>query len=245
MAKLFHLPVVDSTNTYAKTHIEDLEDRTAVWADRQTGGKGRLGRSWSSPVGNLYLSMVFQNPRCDISLFPLLCAVAVSRAVKAQTGANPLIKWPNDLVLNGKKICGILCESVISSGKIQVVCGMGVNLNLGKESYSAQQLPYATSLKIETGRDYSIEAFAYAVSRELERTVDIYLEKGFSVFREEYESILVNRGKTVKVVYENQTIEATALGIVENGNLLCRKEDGSLLRINSGEASVRGLYGYV
>ena len=245
MAKILHLPVVDSTNNYMKNQIDSLPDRTVVWADQQTGGKGRLGRNWSSPVGNLYLSMLFRNPACDISLFPLLCAVAVSRAIKGQAKVTPLVKWPNDLVLNGKKICGILCESVISNDAVQVICGIGVNLNLGKEGYPPEQLPYATSLKIETGTEYSIEALVQGVSAELERIVNIYLEKGFAAFREEYESVLINRGKTVKVLYQNQTVTATALGIADNGNLLCQKEDGTVLQINSGEASVRGLYGYV
>lgn len=245
MNQIIHIPVVDSTNNYLKTRIGMLEDRSAVWADEQTGGKGRLGRNWTSPKGNLYLSVLFRDMTCDISLFPLLCAVAAARTVRGLSETNPMVKWPNDLVLNGKKMTGILCESVVSEHHMQVICGIGINLNLGKESYPVEQLPYATSLKIETGREYSIEAFANRLYHELEQTVDVYLKQGFSVFQEEYESILVNRGKTVKVLYHKETITATALGIAENGNLICRKEDGSVIQINSGEASVRGLYGYV
>lgn len=245
MTSLLHFPVIDSTNAYAKAHIDELESGTVILADQQTSGRGRLGRQWISPVGNLYCSLVYKDQTCDVSLFPLLCAISVSNALKRLLDLDVSIKWPNDLVVGQKKLCGILCESVVFFSQIHIICGIGINVNTLERDFSELELPYATSYRILSGKSCDLVALAETIAEEMEITLKEFTTKGFGKLRQSYENRLINRGKTVKVLYQKEEITALCLGIAENGNLLCRKEDGTEFTVNSGEASVRGLYGYV
>lgn len=239
---ILYFETLGSTNTYLKEHLE-LPHETAVVADIQTLGKGRLGRQWAQPPGNLAASLLVHDPKGDFSLYPLLCALAGADLVEAHTGLQPGIKWPNDLVLNGRKICGILCESSIGT-RVSVVCGIGINLNLTAEELGEEQLPFATSLHLETGRHYDARALAAELMERLAGYLHRYAEEGFKPFLLSYEQKLVNCGKEVQVLYEGRTVQATCLGIAENGHLLCKDESGTF-EVHSGEASVRGLYGYI
>jgi len=245
MAEFLYFEELSSTNDYLKEHAEDLPDGTVAFADVQTAGKGRLGKSWVTPSGNISMSMLFRNPSGEVALFPLLCGMAVSTAVERVTGQTVQIKWPNDIILNGKKLCGILCESIVRSSQLHIICGIGVNVNLRAEQMESSALPYATSLWMETGKAYPPVALAKEIALELERTVEVFHKSGFAALKDAYEQRLINRGRQVQVHYQQKTVTATALGVAENGNLLCEAEDGTRFAVNSGEASVRGLYGYV
>lgn len=241
---ILHFPLLDSTNNYAKTQIDQLHSGDLILAEQQTGGKGRLGRNWLSPKGNLYCSLVYKNQTCDISFFPLLCAVAVSHVLENILNLPIKIKWPNDLVVEQKKICGILCESIILSSQIHVICGIGININTTAADFASAELPYATSYSILTGKTCELSFLAEAIAEEMEQILAVFSQKGFAAIKPFYESKLVNVGKTVKVIFQREELIVHCLGIAENGNLLCQKEDGSIFTVNSSEASVRGLYGY-
>jgi len=241
---LLHFEVLDSTNTYLKTNWNTLNDRTVVLADRQTAGRGRLGRVWETPSGNLSFSMLFKNCTGEVSLFPLAAAVAAAEAVEALCGEPIGIKWPNDLILRGKKLCGILCESVFDGETFQIICGIGVNLNLPQTLLDEVNLPHATSLSICFGQAPDAAALAVSIAENLSGLVDLWQKDGFAPVMARYQQRLLNVGREVLVIQNGKPVKAFAKGVDENGHLLCENENGSF-SVHSGEASVRGLYGYL
>lgn len=238
---LIRLQEVDSTNEYLKKG--DFPDGTAVIADRQTAGKGRLGKNWSgAPAGQaLYLSVLFHSMKVDdMGLLPLLCGLAAVRSL----GKKTLIKWPNDIVLDQKKICGILCESRIQGGQVLAICGLGVNLGQPASFFAQNDLPHATSLLASIGRSLSVPEAAARLLNALEPILERYKREGFAPFLQEYSSRCITLGRPVQVVLEEKTVQAQAVSIAPDGSLVCQK-DGESFCVRAGEASVRGLYGYV
>lgn len=244
MGEFIYFDKITSTNDYLKENIDNLKDNTTVFADIQTKGKGRLGRQWETPTGNISMSTLFKNQKSDISLYPLICGIVVSEVIDEVCNVNTMIKWPNDIILNNKKLCGILCESIISKNNVNVICGIGINVNIKKEQFDKTRLPYATSLFIELKKEFNPVDISKVISIKLQEKIKVFNEFGFKSLKTVYENRLVNKGKQVKVIYNKETIIATCLGINEDGNLICNY-NGKIININSGEASVRGLYGYV
>lgn len=243
--KIISFEKLNSTNTYAKEHLDILPNYSIITANQQTQGKGRLGKTWSSPPNvALYSTFVLKQPDFDFSLLPLLSALAVCKTINTITTLPCQIKWPNDVILNNKKLCGILCESVIKGNERSVICGIGININQDNSDFDMNELPYATSLLLETGSRYSIIEVRDCLIPTFYKVLSDFITNGFLSFQKEYERQLINIGKTVRVVYLNQEVQAVALGILENGNLLCQNNNGTF-SVHSGEASVRGLYGYV
>lgn len=246
--KILHFEEVSSTNTYAKEHRDSLEHGTVILADRQTTGKGRQGKEWLSGDGNkglgVSMSVLLKAQGSGASLYPLLCAIAVAEALEELSGGCVMIKWPNDILIDGKKLCGILCESVISAGEICVICGIGINVNQTEGEFLKDNLPYAASLRMLFGREFSCHEVVHLVLRKLEQVLQIYQYKGFAPLKQTYLNRLVNTSKDVRVIYHNRTVLAKACGIADDGSLICEK-DGGQFTVNSGEASVRGVYGYV
>ncbi len=246
---IFHKET-SSTNIDAKELAEKGEAAgTVVVADMQTAGRGRRGRGWLSPAGkDIYMTVVLR-PQCrpeKASVLTLVMALAVLKAVSEQIPQKCSIKWPNDIVVNGKKICGILTEmSAELDGIHYVVIGTGINVN---QEFLAEEIQEtATALRIECGHQINR---ATLVARTL-----YYLEKYYAIFEEnwdfsglvnEYNQFLVNRDREVCVLDPKGAYEGTARGINENGELLVeRKSDGELVQVYAGEVSVRGIYGYV
>lgn len=249
----FHLTVVDavtSTNDYLKERWRSLPHGEAVFAHRQTAGKGRRGHTWAEvrPGDSMAFSVLLKETspgalRARAGLLPLLCGMAVRRAL-CRAGADAAIKWPNDLVLHGRKVCGILCESGFAGDSFYAVCGMGVNLRQTRTYFDSVELPHATSVELETGLQLTGEELAHAVLVELSPLCDTLLTKGFSALREEYEAHCATLGREVLVTISGEQLQAFAKGVGEDGALLCEK-DGRRFPVYAGEASVRGLYGYV
>lgn len=246
---IFHKET-SSTNIDAKELAEKGEAAgTVVVADMQTAGRGRRGRGWVSPAGkDIYMTVVLR-PQCrpeKASVLTLVMALAVLKAVSEQIPQKCSIKWPNDIVVNGKKICGILTEmSAELDGIHYVVIGTGINVN---QEFLAEEIQEtATALRIECGHQINR---ATLVARTL-----YYLEKYYAIFEEnwdfsglvnEYNQFLVNRDREVCVLDPKGAYEGTARGINKNGELLVeRKSDGELVQVYAGEVSVRGIYGYV
>ena len=177
-------------------------------------------------------------------MLPLISALSVCRALEHVTeGLDLQIKWPNDVLLRRKKLCGILCESVLKRNDCSVISGIGINVNQCSSDFACDALAYATSLLIETGKHFPIQEIRDALIQSFDEALEFYAAEGFSAFQREYERRLVNIGKEVRVLYREHEVQAVAVGILENGNLLCENEEGRFA-VNSGEASVRGLYGY-
>lgn len=249
MEKVFVYDEIDSTNIRAKQLAkEGAPHGTLVVADRQCAGKGRRGRSWESPKGcGIYMSVLLRPEFAPdkASMLTLVMAYSVQKALKNFTGLEMQIKWPNDLVIHGKKVVGILTEMSVENGGIEdVVIGVGINVNM--ETFPEELLDKATSLYLECGHRVERRPIVEEIMKQFQQDYDDFLvTEDLSWLRERYNACLVNCGQEVVIHEEKTPYRAQALGINDVGELLVRLEDGTVQAVYAGEVSVRGVYGYV
>lgn len=252
--KLYYLDTTGSTNNDAKRMGENGDPHGAVVvADIQTAGKGRRGRSWQSLSGTALSFTILLRPDFapdKASMITLVMALGVAEAVEEMTGAGAGIKWPNDIVMNRKKICGMLTEMTMTPemDEIQyVVVGAGINVNnAGPEEFHEEVRPTATSLRIETGRQFNRAELLNRVLLRFEENYDVFLKTlDLSGLRERYQSHLLNMGAQVRVLDPAGEFTGVSQGIDDRGELIVVKENGERIPVYAGEVSVRGLYGYV
>ena len=237
----------DSTNLWIKRLAkEGASEGTLALAEFQSAGRGRLGRSWEVPEGTSVMMSILLRPKFEPQYAPTLTLVmgmAVAKAVK-KLGFDVSIKWPNDVVVSHKKICGILTEMGVRDGKIDyAVIGVGINVNI--REFPEEMADKATSLYLESGREFDRSQIPGLVMEAFEE----YYEKfaatcDLSGLKEEYESILANYNQPVRVLAK-EPYEGVARGITDGGELLVEKTDGTIVAVSAGEVSVRGLYSYV
>ena len=237
----------DSTNLWIKRLAkEGAPEGTLALAEFQSAGRGRLGRSWEVPEGTSVMMSILLRPKFEPQYAPMLTLVmgmAVAKAVK-KLGFDVSIKWPNDVVVSHKKICGILTEMGVRDGKIDyAVIGVGINVNI--REFPEEMADKATSLYLESGREFDRSQIPGLVMEAFEE----YYEKfaatcDLSGLKEEYESILANYDQPVRVLAK-EPYEGVARGITDGGELLVEKTDGTIATVSAGEVSVRGLYSYV
>lgn len=238
-APVFFEERVDSTNLYLRRLSATAADGTAVIAGAQSAGRGRSGRSFLSPEGGLYLSVLLR-PELEPERLPTLtpvAAVAVCRAVETVCGARCGIKWPNDVLLGGKKICGILVESVLGGEKNCVIVGIGINANT--PSFPEELRPIAGSIAAVTGGQVDLRALAAAVLAEFDALYAAWLAGGGRAALAEYRSLCLNVGREL-LVGERR---GRGLAVGDDYSLLVRFSDGAEEALRFGEVSVRGLYG--
>lgn len=245
--KIIYLNEVDSTNNYAKKVSDSLNADFLVVSDMQTLGKGRLGRSWDSPSGSSIFMSLCIKPDIAIekaSIITLVMAVSLCEAIEEIYSIEPLIKWPNDIVFNSKKISGILTEmSSDMDGIKYIISGVGINVN--NKDFPDNIKETASSLFLETGTLMDRARLIASTVYHFYNNFNIFLKtEDMTDLKEKYEKHLANIGKEVKILDPKNKYTATALGIDESGALLVNT-DGKIKRIISGEVSVRGLYGYV
>lgn len=241
--------VLDSTNLRAKLDAENgAPQGTLVVADMQTAGRGRRGRSWSSPAGtNVYFTLIlkpdFEPARA--SMLTLVMAMAVAVGIADTCGAEACIKWPNDIVIGGKKVCGMLTELSVQQEYIQhVVIGAGVNVGL--QEFVPEIADTATCLERECGRKVPRAQLVVNIMRSFEKYYDMFLETlDFSELKEAYDGLLVNCGREVRVLDPKGEYTGVSKGINRTGELVVEMPDGSETTVYAGEVSVRGIYGYV
>lgn len=248
MERMIFLDTVPSTNDYAKDLArQGAAHGTAVMAKSQTAGRGRMGRSFLSPEGGLYLSVILRPRERAEELMALtaVLAAAVCDAVEQVCGIRPGVKWINDLVLDGKKLAGVLTElSLTADGYVDyAVCGIGINCNGDIAELSPQVQEIATSLLVHTGKRTDLEALAKVMASRIVRACDTAVREK-TVWMERYRKNCVTLGKTVRVLGA-EPYEATALNVDGDGALQVRTADGKIHKIFSGEVSVRGLFGYI
>ena len=245
--ELLHIfDMLPSTNDHAKLLAKQgAPHGTAVLAKRQSAGRGRMGRTFLSPEGGLYLSVILRPSESAEELMALttVLAAAACPVLEEVAGLTVEIKWTNDLVVRGKKLAGILTElSLKPDGRVDfAVCGIGVNCNTRMEDLDPEIREMATSLLAETGMVTDVEQLARKLAEALATAA---LQMGNSTWLEDYRRRCVTLGKQVRVLGQ-VPYEAEALDVDAQGALVVRKADGSLERIFSGEVSVRGLWGYV
>lgn len=243
-----------STNPDAKHFAEEGEPHgTIVVADRQTAGRGRRGRSWVSPAGtSIYFTIVVrpQFAPDKASMITLVTALSVAQAIEEVTGLPAEIKWPNDIVVHRKKVCGILTEMSMTPemDEIQfVVAGVGVNTNHDSpEDFPEEIRETATSLKIESGRQIDRAGLLERILARFEENYDAFVRIGdLSGLREAYQAHLINMDAQVLVLDPAGEYKGIARGISKTGELIVERDNGEQVLVYAGEVSVRGLYGYV
>lgn len=231
----------DSTNNEAKRN-SDMPDGTLFISEIQTGGKGRLGRAWVSPKGiGIWMSLLLKPhilPQ-DVAQITLVAGMATARSV----GCGAKIKWPNDVVIGSKKICGILTEMSAEIERVNyIVPGIGINVNT--ESFPDELKEKATSLYIESGRKFERYKIVHRFLNEFEILYKKFIKGGIAAITDDYRELCVTIGKEVSVIYPNRTINGRAIDINNNGELIVETDNG-IIEVDSGEVSVRGMYGYV
>ena len=247
--EVLYFDTIDSTNTKAQELAEKgYPSGTLVVADKQESGKGRRGRSWVSPSGTgIFMTLMIKpdiNPN-NASMLTLVAALAVAKAITSVTGEEALIKWPNDIVVNSKKVCGILTEMNAQFDYINhIVVGIGINVH--NESFPEEISQMASSLMIEAGgkRFHRAQIIAETMSY-FEQYYDTFLKtQDLSALVWEYDELLVNRNKSVRVLDPKEPFDGKAMGITPKGELIVDTWESRKL-VSSGEVSVRGIYGYV
>lgn len=238
----------DSTNLRAKALGADGVHGTLILADRQSAGRGRRGRTWESDEEeNIYMSLYLRPEFLPekAPMLTLVMAYSVAEALRKSFGIEAQIKWPNDLILNKKKICGILTEMTMEGRQMQSVV-IGVGINVGNRAFPEELKERATSIFLETGELISKSELILAIMKEFEDQYEAFCKAGdLSPILEGYDRILVNRGREVRILDAKGSYKATAFGISPQGELLVEREDGVRETIFAGEVSVRGIYGYV
>ncbi len=238
------LKETDSTNSVAfKMAEEGAPEGTVVIADTQSAGKGRLGRVWLSPPGvNLYCSVVLRPAIAPVAACQLtfLSVVAVARAVERCTKLKPQIKWPNDILINGKKVAGLLNEMNAETEKVNfVVLGIGVNLNLRLSTLSEGLLRHpATSLLEEGGEEVDRIRFARVLLEELDQLYDNFLVEGDGPVRAEWLARSAIKGRSVKVSQQDREFRGVVQGVDSFGALLVLLGDGTLETVLSGDVAL-------
>lgn len=226
--KLFFLEEVDSTNKYAKEHIKEFEDKTFIYTDNQTNGRGRLDRKWSyAGKDNVYASIILK-PSLEMkeiysNLTQYLCVVLAKTF--EDYGIEPKIKWPNDIQICGKKISGILAECVIEKGTLQgLVLGFGINLNTKKEFLNNINQP-ATSLNVEIGEFVNKEIFLKKLLENFCLMYDKFIEEGFLLIKNDYirRAGFLNKEVTVRVF--DKELCGIAEGVTDSGALILRDKN--------------------
>ena len=267
--KVFYKKETGSTNIDCKQLAGQGEPHgTLAVADRQVNGRGRRGRGWESPAGeSIYMSLLC---RPDFSpdkapMLTLVMGISVAEAVERYTNLEAKIKWPNDVVVNGRKICGILTEMEmgLETKEIQyLVIGVGINVGNGfdemqtggsweearRQAFPKELQDVATSLFLEAGKEgekFFRAVLVQYVMEAFEKNYELFLKTlDLSLLQEDYDALLVNRDAAVKVLDPKGEYTGVAKGIDKDGDLLVETEDRAVKKVYAGEVSVRGLYGY-
>ena len=246
---LYWYDTIDSTNTRAKELARNgAPAGTVLVAGNQTGGRGRLGRKFSSPAGmGVYFSVILR-PNCKAdALMHLTCAAAVAacNAIEKTCGISPGIKWINDLVCGKEKLGGILTEmSVNTNGFVDwAVIGIGINCRQKKNDFPAELQDMATSLLLQTGKDCAPALLAAHLTQALYAVNSMLFDK--QKIMDIYRKHCITLGQKIFVVRGEESAYGEALDLDRDGGLLVRFSDGTEKIVSSGEVSIRGMYGYV
>ena len=235
---VLYLPETESTNAWAKQNLAKFGPIGAVYTTCQTAGRGRLGRGWANAPGQaLYYTAVLKTPLAQPGTLPLFASLAVADTLRQRYGAVCQIKWPNDLLLGGKKVAGILCE-VAPDGRT-LLAGVGLNLAQDQAFFDAAGLPHAASAAVDLAADPEWLA-QYLTDFGFDRALYTYEVEGFAPYLAQYKAACVNLGR--RVTFDGGA--GLAADIDEEGRLVVQT-DGGETRVFTGEVSVQGIYGCV
>ena len=235
---------VTSTNTIARFLSENgVENGSVVISEKQSSARGRSGKSWASPLGGIWLSIILA-PDVDHSKLPLITlatGVAVARTLEKIGVENPEIKWPNDIIINDKKVCGILTEAVTKSNAIEnVIVGVGIDANLDMNQLPEELQDETTTIKIELGREENENLLIKIFLEEFENINELFNHEEYEKILKEWRKRSYTIGKTVEVRKPfNKFYDAYVIGISKEGALVVEKNDGSLEKVISGECKIK------
>lgn len=243
-ARTVYLDTVDSTNKYARElAAQGAQHGTLVLADTQTGGRGRRGRSWISPAGEgIFMSLILRPdlPPSRVAKLSLLTALAVANAIERATGLDARIKWPNDIVIEGRKVCGLLLEMDADESAVHsVVAGVGINVH--QTAFEEAIAHTASSLDLLGGRRFDRAAIVAAFLEAFEEA----MEMDEDAMMRAYCARSATLGQRVQVISLTGTYTGTAEGVTESGSLLVMGDDGERREVLAADVSVRGIMGYV
>ncbi len=237
-----HFDSIDSTNAWAKSNAHTLDpDRlTCVTAQEQTAGKGRWHRHWLSPKGlNIYASLFFCIPEYTSYLGNIGQILAFSCAVTLQQkGFAPKLKWPNDILIEGKKVAGILCETVCLTGRLGIILGIGINVNMTQELLETIDQP-ATSLAQLSGHTWSIEQIFDPLLQQFQQDLETLTTQGFAVFQKPFEALLAFKGQQVSFTDGQERFEGICRSVTADGRLQLQLPSGALTTLSAGEITTR------
>lgn len=248
--EIIFLESVDSTNNYAKKMGEgEFQEGTLIIAEEQTAGRGRLGREWISPKGKGIWMTIMLKPDIkpeQAAQITLIAAFAVVLGIKNICNIDAMIKWPNDVVVNGKKLCGILTEMGAEIDRINyLIAGIGINANIDEKDFADSGLNIATSIKIQKGRDIDRKLLISDIIKNFEELYINFIEKGsIEYIIKDYKKVSATLGKDVRILEKGEEWHGLALDINNQGHLIVKMDDGTIKEISSGEVSVRGIYEY-
>ena len=260
--KYIHLDEIDSTNLYARKLAQSgAIGETVIVTESQTMGRGRLGRQWFSPSGkSIYISFLLKPDMMinDAVLLTIISACSTIRAIQSVCSLKPMIKWPNDIVIDGKKLCGILTEVSGEPEQISyMIVGIGINVNLDTTDIPAETKHVATSLKTITGEKVCRKSLTAALIHNFLTDYSHYVNYRAAVQNSEpilshpflsimsfYREHCVNLGQRLYIIKNNEQLQAEGVDISPDGHLIIRRDDGTLQEVMSGEVSIRGVYGY-
>ena len=232
-----HLDTVDSTQTYAKKHFPEFDKTkiTCILAEEQTAGRGRFNRSWHSPKGaNLYATFAFAlaSPMHLGSIGQVMALSLV--AVLLQEGLHPQLKWPNDVLLGGKKLAGILAETQTTTGAVAVFLGIGININFDAAALKNIDKP-ATSLKLETGRDWNRDKIFKQLCRQFVQDLETFKRKGFEPFHHRFENLMAFKGKTIHCFDGKKEWVGICHSLTNDGQLNLFLPDHTMHTVSAGD----------
>ena len=226
----------ESTNTIAREIAGSVDEGTVVIAESQTGGRGRLGRKWISPEGGIWFSIILK-PKIQPVHAPritLLAGVAVAKTISTY-GLEARIKWPNDVLISGKKVCGILTEIEAEMDLIDYcVVGIGIDANVDTESFPEEIRQNSTSLKKELGHEIARVEFVQKLLSEFESLYLKFQKEGFPPILEEWREMSATIGEWVKITTQSKTVYGEAIGVDNEGALILETGEGRLEKIVAG-----------
>jgi BirA family biotin operon repressor/biotin-[acetyl-CoA-carboxylase] ligase len=234
---------IDSTNIAARKLAElGANEGTVVLAESQSKGKGRMGRLWQSPPGNLYTSIVLrpQIPPSSAPQVTLMAALATAKAIDKTIPLKVGVKWPNDILIHSKKVAGILTELDCEGDTLNfIVLGIGVNINAPLNLFPRELLDSITTLREEAGGNISLAQFTRCLYQEIERYYDLWMAKGFGWISKEYTQLLILQGKMVRISSFDMVTSGEVQGIDEKGSLLLRLSNSRVESFTAGDVTLK------
>jgi len=237
-SKIIRYGVVPSTNAILKELVADgIGPGTVVTAGKQTDGRGRLSRKWESPIGGLWMSVLLEmNSSIDIDKFglvPLMAGASVATAILMEYGLDAGVKWPNDVMIDGRKVCGILCELIECNGAHHAIIGIGINVNNPvKEGYVFSGI--STSIAEEFDKSVKMEVLENTILEELDFRSDLLFNGEYDKILDDWRELSVTIGKKIKIITPNEEVSGIARNIDENGSLII-ENNGQLVKVSTGD----------